>query len=169
MKKIILLVLFGVYICICVEECLDYDDVSSLSYLKSKQSAEDMHFAMATTVQTMKDYGFGICLEYFNLDSKRREVEIKHLQKHLRLIEGRSSARCITTNRGAKIKEEVEKYLADYKKKSIEEMKSIVTKDRLKELLETPPLLRKCLSLYESTEYQAKVKHIVKKYCKDCK
>lgn len=95
-------------------------------------------------MQTMKDYGFGIYLEYFDLDSKRSEMEMKHLQKHLRLIEGRSSACCITTNRGIKIKEEVKKYVIDYKKKSI------LTKDRLEELLETLPLLRKCLLLYES-------------------
>ena len=161
--------MFVVSICLCAEQCLDYDDESTLSYLKSKQSSEDMYFAMATTVQTMKDYGFGICLEYFDLDSKRKEMEMKHLQKKLRLIEGRSNIRCITTNIGQKIKEEVEKYLADYKKKSIQKYEQILTEDRIKELLETPPLLRKCLSLYESPEYQAEIERIVKKYCKKCK
>ena len=67
------------------------------------------------------------------------------------------------------MKEEVETYVIDYKRKSIERIKSVLTEAQFKELLETPPLLAKCLSLYDSKEYQAEVERIVKKYCKDCK
>ena len=66
------------------------------------------------------------------------------------------------------MKEEVENYIVDYKKKSIEAIKSVLTEERLKEILESPPLLQKCLSLYDSKDYQAEVERIVKKYCKEC-
>ena len=172
MKYFVLLVLFGVSICFCAEECLDYDDKSSSSYFRSKRFSEDMVFARTTMSRTMREYGFSICLEYFDLDSKRKEREMEYFQKELRLIEDRDwmkDKRCIITERGKKMKEEVETYVIDYKRKSIERIKSVLTEAQFKELLETPPLLAKCLSLYDSKEYQAEVERIVKKYCKDCK
>lgn len=170
MKYFVLLVLFGIFL--NAEECLDYDDKSSASYLRSKRFSEAMIYAKTTMVKTMKNYGFGVCLEYYDLDSKRKEREMDSLRDNLRLIEKRDwlhDKRCIITNNGEKMKEEVENYIVDYKKKSIEAIKSVLTEERLKEILESPPLLQKCLSLYDSKEYQAEVEHIVKKYCKECK
>lgn len=171
MRYFVLLALFVAFLNAdeYVDKCLDYDDKTSESFLKTKGFSEAMTFARTTTVETMKDYGFGICLEYFDLDAKRKKREMESLQRNLRLIESRGlDSRCITTNRGEKIKKEVENYVIDYKKKSIEAIKSVVTESRLKEILESPPSLRKCLSLYDSQEYDDEIKRIVKKYCKDC-
>lgn len=170
MRYFVLLALFAVFLNAdeYTDECLDYDDKTSESFLYSKGFSEAMTYARITTVETMKVYGFGICLEYFDLDAKRKKREMGFFQKNLRLIEKRYN-RCITTNRGEKMKKDVESYVIDYKKKSIEVFKSVVTESRLKELAETPPLLLKCLSLYDSQEYNDEIKRIVKKHCKDCK
>ena len=171
MKHFTLLILLGVSMCLCAEECLDYDDKSSSSYLSSKQFSQDLNFARVHMVETMKDYGFGVCLRYFDLDSKRKEREMSYFQEHLRNIESRKwkDDRCITTDKGKRIKEEVENYVIDYRRKSTESYKNIVTEARLKEMLETPPLLAWCLSRYVSKEYHDEVERIVKKYCEDCK
>ncbi|WP_300451738.1 hypothetical protein [uncultured Helicobacter sp.] len=58
MKYFVLLVLFGIFL--NAEECLDYDDKSSASYLRSKRFSEAMIYAKTTMVKTMKNYGFGV-------------------------------------------------------------------------------------------------------------
>ena len=165
--KLFIIVLLSLCLCAYGEECLEYDK-SPMRYLKSKAHSFDTTYAHKTMTKDMKIYGFGICLKYFDRSPKIRANEMEYFDKHLRLIEDRSNAYCITTDKGKQIKNDIEQYIKDARAKTLENIKSVVEdKSRLQDI-ESNPLLAYCFYLYESPEYQVEIERIVKKYCKEC-
>lgn len=165
--KNIIFILFSICLCAYGKECLEYDK-SPISYLKSKSHSVDMIYARKSIIKDMKIYGFGICLKYFNKDPKIYANEMKYFDKQLRLIEDRSSIYCITTDKGKQIKNDIEQYIKDTRAKELESIKSVIEDKSKLESIKSNPLLASCFHLYESKEYQAEVKRIIKKYCKEC-
>ncbi len=131
-------------------ECLGVDFLSSRPLKKA--DSEFHYFAKSRMIKTAKEFGVGICLDYYGLSQKIEIMEMQWFDIFFQQIEqvgNTDSGRCYTTNKRKQLQEEIKTYVLSQPQG--------ISK------------IRTCLELYDSKEYQAEVERIVKKYCKDCK
>lgn len=132
------------------KECLGVDFLISIP-LKKADSEFDW-FARARMTKIAKQFGIGVCLDYYNLSKQIQIMEMDWFDTYFQRVESvgnTDSARCYTTNKRKQLKKDIEDYVISQPK--------------------MPSKIATCLELYDSKEYQEEIERIVKKYCNNCK